>query len=188
MFEYIDSVSDAGGLSARQRTSLQSRVAAVLDGQRLLNSGHYRRSAITPMDQYSGRGGLAIGGLGAVYKAVWNWVRGLHAFCYGRCADEGLPHAVYVDFPVFRGVEEPHPVESANVVRKAREILLALPKAAVDGVDFWDGTCRYRCAWLVSDAIGRCLWWLCLPGRGRAREYAGWYDDPPPPPGCAELG
>jgi hypothetical protein len=108
-------------------------------------------------------------GFGEAHKAVWNWVRGLHAFTYQQYLPAPMKHKTFAPMPEMF-IPEPSDTRRQRIgpekfdadKRKIGDVLKdAWQQGQFDGVRCWDGRCQYMCVW-ANRKRGRpfCMWTL----------------------------
>lgn len=178
---------DGSGIPSRDRAEIRSRVAPVFGLRQVLHTGHYRKTLlevlaeqpvlVEPARQLSEEY-VALAGFEIVFRAVWTWVRGFHAFCYGNFLPSDAPHRVFFPKMTFAGVDDPRDLLCIEMHSAITDALQRQDDCAVDGITFWNDECQYRCAWIPLEGeplAWRCLWSIVMPGLDDLREFSGGY-------------
>jgi len=156
-----------------------------------------------------GRRAMVFGAVGPLYRAVWNIVRGCHAFLYNEPLIEPVRKNVLPPVPSYseeltdsdgcripsRSIEDREELSGAILRALHGESLVADP---VDEIRAWNGGISYRCLWMRRSASAPgylCLWSLeCGNSSGFARDptwvarpWHGLLETGSPPPGAALM-
>lgn len=180
MYRYIDTV----GISNKEKTKAKADIRLALNPQQALNSGHYRRTSLKPIDEVKVNGlplppdSLALDGFHDVMSAVWTWIRGFHTTIYGEYLPRSAAHNLWTpDFRCFRGISSPQEITpdggDCDIIQHWLHVAELTNK--MDGVRCWGEACNFRCAWVTSEVVShsRCLWCLAIPG---VSSWYGWYN------------
>lgn len=150
----------------------------------------------TMIDDQSGETLYLIKGLQDAYKAVWTWVRGIHAVLYKQVLPRGMKHRVYAP-----AGEAHYPSEQGKAAEarafylpkdKAHEVIAAaIRRDRFDGLACWGGRCVYVSTWFPDEKRGHpmCVWGLAYDNVGLYSRgttfgkpmWLGWYDCIRPP-------